>query len=234
MGFSEAIQTCFSKYVTFTGRARRSEFWYWVLFVVIADAAAGILDKILFSRSTAMPIAGLVSLVLLLPGIAVAIRRLHDINRSGWYLLLSLIPVIGVLLLIFLYYIKDSQPGDNQYGPNPKGVAGDGSGYPQDPYGQYAPQGYDQYPPQGYGQQPQQPSGQQPQQPSGQAPQDPYGQQPYGQAPQQPYPPQQPPAPSPEQPFGQQSPFGQAPQPPRTAQTPQGPDDPTAPPASQS
>lgn len=208
MGFSEAIQTCFSKYVTFTGRARRSEFWYWVLFVVIADAVAGILDNILFSRSNASPIAGLVSLALLLPGLAVAIRRLHDTGKSGWYVLLGLIPIVGVFLLIFLYYIKDSQPGDNLYGPNPKGVAGYAPGYPQDPYNQYPPQGY------------------------GQPLQDPYGQQGYGQAPQDPYgKPQQPAAPSPEQAFGQQEPFGQAPQPP---QGPRPPEDPQAPPASRS
>ncbi len=223
MGFSEAIQTCFSKYVTFTGRARRSEFWYWVLFVVIADAVAGILDNILFSRSNASPIAGLVSLALLLPGLAVAIRRLHDTGKSGWYVLLGLIPIVGVFLLIFLYYIKDSQPGDNLYGPNPKGVAGYAPGYPQDPY---PPQGYGQAPQNPYGQAPQQPY---PPQPAAPGPQ--YGQQPPAPPVQPPTAPQQPAAPSPEQAFGQQEPFGQAPQPP---QGPRPPEDPQAPPASRS
>lgn len=122
MGFSEAIQICFRKYVDFTGRATRSEFWYWVLFVVLIGIVAGILDNILFRNSTATPITGLVNLAVLLPGLAVVFRRLHDVNRSGWWILLNLIPVIGTLILIFLFYIQDSQPGDNQYGPNPKGA----------------------------------------------------------------------------------------------------------------
>ncbi|QGF23214.1 DUF805 domain-containing protein [Raineyella fluvialis] len=119
MGFSEAITTGFRKYVDFSGRATRAEFWYWVLFAFVVDVVASILDNVLGLGQ--MPvISGLVSLALLLPGIAVAVRRLHDLGRSGWVVLLNLVPVLGGLFLIFAFYIKDSQAADNAYGPNPK------------------------------------------------------------------------------------------------------------------
>lgn len=110
MNFFSAIKTCFSKYATFEGRARRSEFWRWVLFAIIM----GVLGFI--------PILGwIISLIMLLPNLAVAVRRLHDTGRSGWWWFLCLIPLIGAIVLI-IFYVQDSQPGDNAYGPNPKGV----------------------------------------------------------------------------------------------------------------
>jgi uncharacterized membrane protein YhaH (DUF805 family) len=91
MTFTESIQTCFSKYADFNGRATKSEFWWWVLFVILATVAANILsDKL----------GLLVSIGTLLPYIAVTARRLHDTNRSGWWQLIGIIPVIGWIIMI--------------------------------------------------------------------------------------------------------------------------------------
>jgi uncharacterized membrane protein YhaH (DUF805 family) len=112
------------KYAVFSGRARRKEFWMFVLFNVIFSIVATLLDRVLGTRVGEMGngwISILYSLAVLIPSLAVAVRRLHDIGKSGWWLLISLIPLIGAIWLLILY-IKDSQPGDNQYGPNPKGV----------------------------------------------------------------------------------------------------------------
>lgn len=104
--FGEAISTCFSKYVTFSGRASRSEYWFFVLFLVLAGIGASILDAILFpgSLETGGPINGILSLATLLPSLAVGWRRLHDTDRSGWwiggfYLAIILVAVIAVALL---------------------------------------------------------------------------------------------------------------------------------------
>lgn len=114
------------KYAVFTGRAGRAEYWYFVLFNIIIMAVLNVLTTsmkdvaglgMLFSL-----VASLYSLAVLIPSIAVAVRRLHDTSKSGWLLLLCLIPVIGwIVLLVFM--IMDSTPGANAYGPNPKGSA---------------------------------------------------------------------------------------------------------------
>jgi uncharacterized membrane protein YhaH (DUF805 family) len=91
MTFTESIQTCFSKYANFNGRATRSEFWWWVLFVILATLAADILNN---------KLGILISLGTLLPYIAVTARRLHDTNRSGWWQLIGIIPVIGWIIMI--------------------------------------------------------------------------------------------------------------------------------------
>jgi uncharacterized membrane protein YhaH (DUF805 family) len=122
MSFQDAVRTCLQKYVTFSGRARRSEYWFFVLFTVIVGIVAGVIDGILGTRSSMGTglVQGLAQLALLLPGIAVGVRRLHDTNRSGWWLLIGLIPVVGAIVLI-VFFVQDSH-GDNQYGPSPKGV----------------------------------------------------------------------------------------------------------------
>lgn len=131
MGFGQAISTCFSKYIVFAGRARRSEFWWWILFVVILQAIANVLDSIVgttyaFSNGSGDIatyqtgwIGTLVGLALFLPTVSVAVRRLHDTGRSGWWWWLNIICCIGSIILI-VFYVGDSTP-DNQYGPNPKG-----------------------------------------------------------------------------------------------------------------
>lgn len=109
---------CWKKYVTFSGRARRKEYWMFVLFNILASVAAAVVDAILGTTGT---IGGLYSLAVLLPGLAVFIRRLHDTDRSGWWIFIGLIPIIGsIILLVFM--CLDSKPGENRFGPNPKGV----------------------------------------------------------------------------------------------------------------
>ena len=124
MSFADAIRSVFSQYVGFTGRARRSEFWYWTLFQIILGVIASILDRAIFDRNNGA-FSVVVGLALLLPSLAVAVRRLHDSGRTGWWLLIGLIPVIGTIVLI-IFYVQDSQ-GDNKYGPSPKGVSAGGA-----------------------------------------------------------------------------------------------------------
>lgn len=103
MDFKTAIRTCIDKYATFSGRASRSEFWWFVLFGFLVNLAASVLDAAIFGSGdgAAQPIAALTSLSILLPNLAVAVRRLHDIGRSGWWLLIVLIPILGTLILIW-------------------------------------------------------------------------------------------------------------------------------------
>jgi uncharacterized membrane protein YhaH (DUF805 family) len=131
MSFQDAVRVCLQrKYVDFTGRARRSEYWFFFLFTVLASLVGSILDGIFRLRGGAYggtgPIQGLIQLALLLPGLAVGARRLHDTGRSGWWLLIGLIPVVGWIFLL-VFFVQESQP-DNQYGPNPKGVEQQGYG----------------------------------------------------------------------------------------------------------
>lgn len=112
------------KYAVFSGRARRKEYWMFLLFnIVIAvvltvvDVMAGLGD----AAGGAGLLSGLYSLAVLLPGLAVTVRRLHDTSHSGWWILICLIPLIGVLVLLY-FMIKESDAGDNEYGPNPKGA----------------------------------------------------------------------------------------------------------------
>ncbi|HET7900596.1 MAG TPA: DUF805 domain-containing protein [Candidatus Nanopelagicales bacterium] len=128
MGFGQAVSTCFQKYVDFSGRARRSEFWWWVLFTILVSVVASLADALLHLQITANGTSatvgwiGLVAgLFLLLPGLAVTFRRLHDTGRSGWWWLLSLLCCIGAILL-WIFCLSDSAPGTNQYGPNPQGA----------------------------------------------------------------------------------------------------------------
>ena len=102
------------KYADFNGRARRKEFWMFFLFNLIVAIVLGVIDSVI-----GIPVLGLIySLGVLLPSLAVGARRLHDTGKSGWWLLLGLIPLVGLVLIIF--WVMDSNPGDNQYGPNPK------------------------------------------------------------------------------------------------------------------
>jgi uncharacterized membrane protein YhaH (DUF805 family) len=112
MTFFEAIKTCFSKYADFSGRATRPEFWWWVLFVVLASAATSIVSPM---------VSGLFSLCVLLPNIAVAARRLHDTDRSGWYQLVAIIPLIGLILMI--YWCVQEAKDPNRFGTPPASTA---------------------------------------------------------------------------------------------------------------
>lgn len=147
MNMRDAIVTCFSKYADFSGRARRSEYWFWVLFNLIVGFVANMISSLLGSLTLCL----IVIVALLIPSISVTVRRLHDIGKSGWYYLLLVVPIVLMFYLLFTYlfiydasssifYIiglleitsfilaiifiiwlaKDSQPGMNKYGPNPK------------------------------------------------------------------------------------------------------------------
>jgi uncharacterized membrane protein YhaH (DUF805 family) len=110
------------KYAVFTGRARRKEYWYFALFYLIAMIVCDILDTMLgtMQESTGIGYIGvLLFLVAFLPSLAVGVRRLHDIGKSGWWLLIGIIPLVGVIVLL-VFAVQDSQPGTNAYGPNPK------------------------------------------------------------------------------------------------------------------
>jgi uncharacterized membrane protein YhaH (DUF805 family) len=110
------------KYAVFGGRSRRREYWYFVLFTAIINGVLSIIDGVIGTLSSSANIgllSGIYSLAVLVPSIAVSIRRLHDTDRSGWWVLIALIPIIGAIVLI-VFLIQDSTPGSNRYGPNPK------------------------------------------------------------------------------------------------------------------
>lgn len=120
------------KYAVFTGRARRSEYWFFVLFNVIFAGAAMFIDYLLHSNFSFETNGQLISLpygyvyllynlAVIIPGLAVAVRRLHDVGKSGWFILIALIPIIGTIWLLVLLF-TDSQVGENKWGPNPKGL----------------------------------------------------------------------------------------------------------------
>lgn len=118
MSFVDAIKSVFTQYVGFNGRARRSEYWYFVLFNFIVSFVLSLLGNFVSFFS----ILGTIwSLAVLLPSLAVCIRRLHDIGKAWTWFLLVLIPLVGQIILI-VFFCQDSQPGENQYGPNPKGM----------------------------------------------------------------------------------------------------------------
>ena len=173
MNFGEAIKSVFSKYATFSGRARRSEFWYFVLFNFLVSFVLGLIPFLSW-------VAGLWALAVLIPSLAVAVRRFHDIGKSGWTYLYFLVPgllyvgymfyfifkhaysyiqagsdldadfiselltqnssslaIIGILMLVSLiasiifivWMARDSQPGENKWGPNPKEIQSQGNAW---------------------------------------------------------------------------------------------------------
>ncbi|AXT27283.1 DUF805 domain-containing protein [Ruegeria sp. AD91A] len=179
MTFSDAIQTCFSKFFTFSGRASRSEYWFFFLFILIWSIIAGIIDWQFFTQvaitesdevksvtaTSSQPVQSIVSLIVFFPHLAVAWRRMHDTGRSGLYALLPILLILGAFavlifgiglashfqhggtldimftratlliviptlivlvvspLLVLWWLTRPSQPGTNQYGPNPHEVA---------------------------------------------------------------------------------------------------------------
>lgn len=132
MGFGQAVQSYFQNYVGFAGRAPRIMMWWILLFAIILSIIAGVLDSVL-GTTYAFPgpggepmavggtIGSLLSLALLLPNLALGFRRLHDRNKSAWWLLLILIPIIGwIILFVWLYCLRGTV-GDNRFGPDPLG-----------------------------------------------------------------------------------------------------------------
>jgi uncharacterized membrane protein YhaH (DUF805 family) len=115
-GFREAIRACFDKYVTFSGRASRSEYWYFVLFTLLATAAAALLDRLFGTMGDdgTGVLSGLLGLALLLPGLAVTSRRFHDAGWSFWWWLLTLVPVVGFVFVLYVA-ISRPEPGANRF-----------------------------------------------------------------------------------------------------------------------
>ena len=136
MNFIQSISTCMRKYVTFSGRAIRSEFWWFYLFTVLVNLvatsqASSFLPTLLDGQDMTenessyflnnfffLYLSTITSLILLLPSLAVAVRRLHDVGRSGWWILIAF-TVIGIIPLL-IWYVTDTKDEENVYGPNPK------------------------------------------------------------------------------------------------------------------
>jgi len=111
MNFSDSIKLGFSNYVNFAGRACRSEYWYWTLFVFIGGVVTLIIDSVIGVSVTST----IWELATILPNIAIAVRRLHDTDRSGWWLLLGLIPLVGAIILI-IWFCGKGTDGPNRFG----------------------------------------------------------------------------------------------------------------------
>lgn len=120
MSFGTAVQSFWSNWNNFNGRARRSEYWFAFLFQFLAGVVAGMVDGILFgvSSNSISPVASILWLIFIIPSIAVAVRRLHDAGYSGWFLLLVFVPFGAIAVLVFL--LMDSKREENQWGPSPK------------------------------------------------------------------------------------------------------------------
>ena len=122
MNFGQAIALGFSKYLDFTGRASRSEFWFWVLFAVIGAITTNTLDAAIFVYHNGVsplnsPLSNIFTIVALLPSLAVATRRLHDVDRTGWWMLL-VFTGIGIIALLY-WQGQEGTPNQNRFGPNP-------------------------------------------------------------------------------------------------------------------
>jgi|SRR5210317_964216 uncharacterized membrane protein YhaH (DUF805 family) len=124
MNMITAVKTVLGKYATFEGRAARPEYWWWILAMVILFTILGVVDGAFiaplmgfepFQKEAGQPLSLLVSLGLLLPNLALAVRRLHDTDRSGWWLLIGLIPIVGSLVLLVFYILPGTQ-GQNRFG----------------------------------------------------------------------------------------------------------------------
>ena len=110
------------KYAVFGGRSRRKEYWYFVLFSLIVSLVWSAIDARLGTLSSSTNVGllgGIYGLAIIIPSIAVSVRRLHDIDRTGWWVLISLVPVIGTIVLL-VFAVLDGTPGENRFGPNPK------------------------------------------------------------------------------------------------------------------
>jgi uncharacterized membrane protein YhaH (DUF805 family) len=116
MSITDAVTTCLTKYVDFSGRARRSEYWWFALALFVVSLVVSLFGSVVHARTI---LSDLFSLAVFLPSLAVSVRRLHDTDRSGWWYLLVLIPVVGWIILI-VFMCLDSGRGANRYGPSPK------------------------------------------------------------------------------------------------------------------
>jgi uncharacterized membrane protein YhaH (DUF805 family) len=115
------------KYAVFSGRARRMEYWYFVLFNIIVTVVLALIDTLLGTFNIVQGVgllSGIYSLAVLIPTLAVMVRRLHDIDRTGWWILINLIPLVGTIVLL-VFALTPGTPGSNRYGPDPKQATGE-------------------------------------------------------------------------------------------------------------
>ena len=115
------------KYAVFSGRARRMEYWYFVLFNLIVAFVLALIDTLLGTTTGVSSfglLSGIYGLAVLIPTLAVLVRRLHDIDRTGWWILINLIPLVGTIVLL-VFALMPGTPGSNQYGPDPKQATGE-------------------------------------------------------------------------------------------------------------
>ncbi|MBN3817827.1 DUF805 domain-containing protein [Paraburkholderia sp. Se-20369] len=126
MNFTNAIQSVFNQYARFEGRARRAEYWYFALLTFFVSLACQLVTLVGRNANTIALllsiVALLVSLALIVPSLSVTVRRLHDVNRSGWFLLIALIPIVGGIIL-FVWMCSRGNAGPNRFGPDPLGAA---------------------------------------------------------------------------------------------------------------
>ncbi len=120
--FMQSIDSCLQNYIGFSGRAPRSEYWYWTLFAVLFGFAAnfifGLIGHALHIRAIGSLVGLAANLITFLPSIAVFVRRMHDVNRSGWWYFFALVPVIGIVMLL-IWCCTRGTAGQNRYGPDP-------------------------------------------------------------------------------------------------------------------
>ncbi len=140
MGFREAVTVCIQDYYTFSGRARRPEFWWFFLFVVVGTLLLSAVDAVIFGEGMLLGLNGLFGLLTFLPQLAVSWRRMHDTGRPGWFNLLPVVPsllIIGpgnpvslaklvlmllsavVMIVVLVWLVQPSQPKPNRFGPEP-------------------------------------------------------------------------------------------------------------------
>jgi uncharacterized membrane protein YhaH (DUF805 family) len=115
------------KYAVFSGRARRMEYWYFVLFNLIVAIVLALIDTLLGTTTGVSSfgiLSGIYSLAVLIPTLAVLVRRLHDIDRTGWWIFINLIPLVGTIVLL-VFALTPGTPGSNRYGPDPKQATGE-------------------------------------------------------------------------------------------------------------
>ena len=117
MNFGQAISSGFSNYANFAARAARSEYWYWALFVLICALVTKYVDGIIFSGMNVSPLYSLFSVATFVPGLAMAIRRLHDLDRSGWWFLI-VFTIIGAFVLLY-WFCQKGTSGPNRFGADP-------------------------------------------------------------------------------------------------------------------
>jgi uncharacterized membrane protein YhaH (DUF805 family) len=125
MGLSGAVRDALSRFADFNGRTSRAGYWWWVLFILLVQLATGIVDAVLvapllgfaaFDTDAGQPLGFVAALALLVPSLAAAARRLHDIGRTGWWILAPIIPILGALVLLW-FLVQRGDEGPNRFGP---------------------------------------------------------------------------------------------------------------------